>query len=121
MHKIVPNEKIKRLEKLEDLTKGIESKIKLMPDFNDLKFDPDIILYVCDIIENNIKQNETKTIDKKQIVISILQKCYTFTSVELVILNKMIEFLHSNHLIKQITRMEKTSSKVFNWVLKKIA
>ena len=92
-----------------------------MPDFNDLKFDPDIILYVCDFIENNIKQNEVKSIDKKQIVISILQKCYTFTSVELVILNKMIEFLHSNHLIKQITRMEKTSSKVFNWVLKKIA
>ena len=35
------------------------------------------------IIENNIKQNEVKSIDKKQIVISILQKCYTFTSVEL--------------------------------------
>jgi hypothetical protein len=50
-----------------------------------------------------------------------LQKCYTFTSVELVILNKMIEFLHSNHLIKQITRIEKTSSKVYNWVLKKNA
>ena len=40
MDKIVPNEKIKRLEKLADLTKGIEAKIKLMPDFNDLKFDP---------------------------------------------------------------------------------
>ncbi len=72
-----------------------------------MKFDPDIILYVCDIIENNIKQNEVKSIDKKSIVIGILQKCHTLTAPELNILNKMIEFLHSNHLIKQITRMEK--------------
>ena len=91
-----------------------------MPDFNDLKFDPDIILYVCEIIENNIKQNEVKSIDKKQIVISILQKCYTFTQPELIILNKMIEFLHSNHLIKQITLVEKNSSKIINWMIKKI-
>ena len=32
----------------------------------------------------------------------------------------MIEFLHSNHLIKQITMVEKNSSKLFNWVIKKI-
>ena len=32
----------------------------------------------------------------------------------------MIEFLHSNHLIKQVTKMEKTGSKVFNWIVKKI-
>ena len=103
MDKIKPNEKIKRLEKLADLTKAIEAKIKLMPDFNDLKFDPDIILYVCDIIENNIKQNEVKSIDKKQIVISILQKCHNFTPPELIILNKMIEFFKSFNKNKNIS------------------
>ena len=121
MEKINPSEKIKRLERIGDLSKAIETKIKLLPDFNDLKFDPDIILYVWSIIENNIKQNEAKSIDKKSIVIGILQKCHNFTAPELNILNKMIEFLHSNHLIKQISRMEKTGSKVFNWVIKKIA
>ena len=50
----------------------------------------------------------------------ILQKCHTFTAPELIILNKMIEFLHSNHLIKTITQIEKNSSKLFNWVIKKI-
>ena len=38
----------------------------------------------------------------------------------LYIVNKMIEFLHSNHLIKQITMVEKNSSKLFNWVIKKL-
>ena len=120
MDKIKETDKIKRLVKLSELSKAIEAKIKLMPDFNDLKFDPDIILYICEIIENNIKQTETKSIDKKNIVINILQKCHTFTAPELVILNKMIEFLHSNHLIKKITQVEKNGSKFFNWVIRKI-
>ena len=33
----------------------------------------------------------------------------------------MIEFLHSNHLINKISKIEKTGGKLFNWVLKKIA
>ena len=33
----------------------------------------------------------------------------------------MIEFLHSNHLIQKISKIEKTGSKLFNWALKKIA
>jgi hypothetical protein len=33
----------------------------------------------------------------------------------------MIEFLHSNHLIQKIGKIEKTGSKLFNWALKKIA
>ncbi len=74
---------------------------------------------MCELIENNIKQTETKSIDKKNIVIGILQKCHPFTPPELIILYYMIEFLHSNHLIKQISKMEKTGSKVFNWMIKK--
>ena len=66
------------------------------------------------------KQNEVKSIDKKSIVIGILQKCHTFSAPELIISNKMIEFLHSNHLIKQVKLVEKNSSKIFNWMIKKI-
>ena len=33
----------------------------------------------------------------------------------------MIEFLHSNHLIQKVGKIEKTGSKLFNWSLKKIA
>ena len=121
MDKIKETDKIKRLVKLSELSKSIVAKIQAMPEVNELKFDLDIILYVCELIENNIKQTETKSIDKKNIVIGILQKCYPFTPPELLILNKMIEFLHSNHLIKQVTKIEKTENKVLNWMIKKIA
>ena len=120
MDKIKENDKIKHLNKLPELSKSIIVKIQAMPDLPDLKLDLDVILYVCNLIENNIKQNENKSIDKKNIVINILQKCHTFTAPELVILNKMIEFLHSNHLIKKITQVEKNGSKFFNWVIRKI-
>ena len=75
MEKIKETDKIKRLVKLAELSKSIVAKIQAMPEVNELKFDLDIILYVCEIIENNIKQTETKSIDKKNIVIGILQKC----------------------------------------------
>ena len=120
MDKIKENNKIKHLVKLTELSKSIVAKIQAMPELQELKFDLDIILYICDIIENNIKQTETKSIDKKQIVIGILQKCHSFSTADLVILNKMIEFLHSNHLITKITKIEKTGNKILGWALKKI-
>jgi hypothetical protein len=121
MDKIKENDKIKHLNKLSELSKSIIVKIQAMPDLPDLKLDLDVILYVCNLIENNIKQNENKSIDKKKIVIDIIQKCTPLNAPEVIILNKMIEFLHSNHLIQKISKIEKTSSKLFNWALKKIA
>jgi len=121
MDKIKENDKIKHLNRLSELSKGIIAKVQAMPDLHELKLDLDIILYVCNIIENKIKQNETKSIDKKKIVVDIIQKCTPLNPPEVLILNKMIEFLHSNHLIQKVSKIEKTGSKIFNWALKKIA
>ena len=121
MEKIKENDKIKHLNRLSELSKGVIEKVQAMPDLYELKLDLDIILYVCNIIENNIKQNETKSIDKKKIVVDIIQKCTPLNPPEVLILNKMIEFLHSNHLIQKVSKIEKTGSKIFNWALKKIS
>ena len=92
-----------------------------MPDLPDLKLDLAIILYICTIIENEIKQNQVKSIDKKSLVVSILSKIHPHTAIELSLLNKQIEFLHSNKLINKITKLEKKGSQLFQWALKKIA
>ncbi len=121
MDKIKENDKIKNLNRISELSKEIVSKVQAMPDLNELKLDLDIILYVCNIIENNIKQNETKSIDKKKIVVDIINKCTPLNATELLILNKMIGFLHSNHLIQKIGKIEKNGNKFINWAIKKIA
>ena len=92
MDKIKESDKIKHLNRLAEISKGIIAKVQAMPDINELKLDLDVILYVCNLIENNIKQNETKSIDKKKIVIDIIQKCTPLNAPEVLILNKMIEF-----------------------------
>ena len=48
------------------MSKVIIAKIQAMPDLPDL--------YICTIIENEIKQNQAKSIDKKTLVVSILSK-----------------------------------------------
>ena len=121
MESIKLNDKLKHLEKIAEISKVIIAKIQSYPDLNDLKLDLDVILYICTIIENEIKQNKTKSIDKKSLVISILTKIHPHTAPELAILNKQIEFLHSNSLINKITKLEKTGSQLFQWALKKIA
>jgi hypothetical protein len=121
MDKIKENDKIKHLNRLAELSKGIIAKIQAMPDLHELKLDLDIILYVCNIIENNIKQNETKSIDKKKIVVDIIQKSIPLNPAEILILNKMIEFLHSNHLIQKVGKIQKNGYKLLNWAIKKIA
>jgi hypothetical protein len=65
MDKIKENNKIKHLNKLSELSKGIITKVQAMPDLNDLKLDLDVILYVCNLIENNIKQMKPKALIKK--------------------------------------------------------
>ena len=96
MDKIKETQKIKHLTVLSELSKSIVTKIMAMENLPDLKLDLDIVLYICNVIENSIKQTETKGIDKKLIVIGILQKVHIMTAPELLILNKMIEFLILN-------------------------
>ena len=121
MESIKLNDKLKHLEKIAEISKVIIAKIQAMPDLPDLKLDLDIILYICTIIENEIKQNQVKSIDKKSLVVSILSKIHPHTAIELALLNKHIEFLHSNKLINKITKLEKSGSQLFQWALKKIA
>ena len=120
MDQIKLNPKLKHLEKIAELSKALVLKIQAFPEINELKLDLDIMLYVCNIIENEVKQNKTKSIDKKALVVSILSKVLPHTPVELALLNKQIEFLHSNHLINKITKLEKTGSQLFKWALNKV-
>ncbi len=100
--------KLKTLNKIGNLTKLLVEKIHEMPRFNEeLRNDIELILYICNIIENEFVQTPTKTIDKKQIVIDILDKIFTLRTEERVQIDKNIDFLHSNGQIKRVNYFEK--------------
>ena len=46
---------------------------------------------------------------------------YSSKSSGILILNEMIEFLHSNHLIQKVGKIQKNGYKLLNWAIKKIA
>ena len=57
------------------------------------------MLYVCNLIEHLVGSNK---IDKKKLAISILNSIFTLNLNEIEVLSSLIEFLHSNQLIKKI-------------------
>ena len=65
---------------------------------NDQKYkvNPDIILLVCNLIENLVKN---KKINKKQLLLDVFNQMYVLQPQDIVIVDSQIEFLHSNKAI----------------------
>ena len=70
---------------------------------NDQKYkvNPDIILLVCNLIENLVKN---KKINKKQLLLDVFNQIYVLQPQDLVIVDSQIEFLHSNKSIKKLSK-----------------
>ena len=68
-------------------------------DLKKYKFDAEFLLYVCNLIEHLVGSNK---IDKKKLAISILNSIFTLNLNEIEYLSSLIEFLHSNQLIRKI-------------------
>jgi hypothetical protein len=70
---------------------------------NDQKYktNPDIILLVCNLIENIVKH---KKINKKQLLLDIFVQLYNIQAPDRAIIESQIEFLHSNKAIKKLSK-----------------
>lgn len=119
MEHIKLNNKLKVLDKIGEISKYIIEKIQSMPNYQELRNDVEIILYVCTLIENELQQTKTKSINKKEIVIDIINKIFSLKPEEFKNIDKNIEFLHSNNLIKKISNYEKIPLQMANWFFRK--
>ena len=97
-----------RKNKIEsDIGDIIVKKICLLgSDLKKYKFDAEFLLYVCNLIEHLVGSNK---IDKKKLAISILNSIFTLNLNEIEVLSSLIEFLHSNQLIKKIEQKVETT------------
>ena len=90
-------------------------QISLLGDLKKFKFDVEFILYVCNLVEHlvsNIKLN------KKAIVLNVISSVFNLNLNEVEVISSMVEFLHSNQLIKKVELVEDTFltkiNKIFN-------
>ena len=94
--------------KIESDTRDIivKNTCLLGSDLKQYKFDAEFLLYICNLIEHLVGSNK---IDTKKLAISILNSIFTLNLNEIEMLSSLIEFLHSNQLIKKIEPKNRTN------------
>ena len=104
------------------LIKSIVDKIKLIPQFDQLKHDIEITEHVCNLVENSITKNKnSKPIDKKQLVIKIMTQLFILNSdADKKVVEHHIDYLINNKLIKKIPLTVKLLKFAKNYFLPKL-
>lgn len=99
-----------------DLVNAIVEKVKEIDGYAGLKFDNELLIFVCNCIENGLVH---KSIDKKELCLEVFDKLFCPNAAEKVILSSSIDFLCSNELIKSIPTLKKYLAIIINYLKKK--
>ena len=67
--------------------------ISQIPNFINLRMDPEVTVYVCNVIEQKIKGEHKKNVSKLDLATLILTKVWNLEEQELDIVTKQIKFL----------------------------
>ncbi len=102
------------------LIDDITELITKLPNLNKLKLDPELTIYICNVIENVITKHDTKTIKKSELCIKILTNIFNLQENEIEAIQKQIIFLSNNKAIKKMKLSKKIISSIGNWITRKI-
>jgi hypothetical protein len=89
----------------------IVSKVETLPNYEGLKYNPELILYVSSCIEVACVDNKIKC-DKLDVFIQVYKKLFEMTTNDEVVVVQTLNFLHKNLLIKG------KKYKIFNFIKK---
>jgi hypothetical protein len=96
----------------------VKNTIQRIPEFQLLKMDDELTLFVCKVVENLVKKKNK--IDKKALVIRVLKDLFQLNEDEIKIIEKSIEFLWNNGKIKKTSTIKYLKRSGFAWISKKI-
>lgn len=100
---------IKENKLIDDITQLINKT----PDLSKLKLDPELTIYICNVIENVITKHDTKTIKKSELCIKILTNIFNLQENEIEAIQKQIIYLSNNKAIKKKEIIKKKY--ISNW------
>jgi hypothetical protein len=83
-----------------NLVSEISSVLKEIHAIEDLKSDPELLLLICNLIENTLTSNKWK-IDKKELAVSIHDNLFNTTEEEKTAVRLQIQFFYDNGKIKK--------------------
>ena len=101
---------------------AVKKKIMSLENHHDLKnghtVDPELILLVCNCVENALKRKAG--IDKKRLVIEILTSVFgTLTPQEISHIKNQCQYNYDNRLIETIHILYKTGSILYHYIKSK--
>ena len=94
--------------------------IRKIPNYMLLKNDIELILYVCNIVENTAKSVDNKKPDKKELVMTIMTLAFSLQKAEQEVVEKAIDFLHNNKKIKKMSFMKQIGYAVADWAIRRV-
>jgi len=102
------------------LVDDVIKKIKEIPNLDELRMDPELTKYICNVIKNTITKEEEKQICKSNLCATILISLFNLDDKEVNAVSKQIKYLENNHEIKNIKTSKKITKSVWGWIKRKI-
>ena len=95
--------------------------VSQIPNFINLRMDPEVTVYVCNVIEQKIKGEHRKNVSKLNLATLILTKVWNLEENELDAVIKQIQFLNNNGGIKKVSKSKKYGKYLKQWIIKKLS
>jgi hypothetical protein len=113
---VKPKNKLKHKAFKSELMIEIIKKISEFENHCTLRNDPELLKFVCVMVENGVK----KDIDKKELVLEIYQKVFSINDTEKKNISEQIDFLCDNNLISKVHSVKKNSKIFINYIKSKL-
>ena len=101
----------------------IVAKIREIEGFDKLRFDNELLKFVCVCIENGVNEkyaiNKKKT-DKKKLAMDIMTTVFTMNESEKLIIHNAIDFLCDNNMIIKYSGFKKYTSIIGSYLKSKL-
>jgi hypothetical protein len=91
-----------------------------IPELNRMRLDPELTVYVCNILENLIDKSEKKEISKLDLASTIIAKACNLEASDLDLVIKQIKFLDNNGRIKKASATKKITKSAWEWFKRKV-
>jgi hypothetical protein len=96
----------------------INERIHELPEYNTLRLNVELILLVCNLVENGYSKDIKK--NKKELVVKILNEIFQYNNTEVKQLDETIQFLFDTGKIKKVMFIKKLIAYLVDWFKRKI-
>jgi hypothetical protein len=120
---IQPKNSLKKRDKQQKIINAIKEKVQSLHNHESLRngqsIDPELILMICNCVENVIKKKAG--LNKKEFVIEVLKSIFgNLTDNEIAHVDTQCQYNFDNGLIEKIPILYKTGSILYNYIKSKL-